>query len=92
MELGHSHFWLSAGDLIKAAHRSPSQPLEAGVTNYQLSMQAFFGVKLVYKYDKYKVATLFFNIGEKKTLQTSAVLTSVAAHILSVDIDQGSIP
>ena len=58
----------------------------------ELSMQAFFGVKLVYKYDKYKVATLFFNIGEKKTLQTSAVLTSVAAHILSVDIDQGSIP
>ena len=32
----------------------------------ELSMQAFFGVKLVYKYDKYKVATLFFNIGEKK--------------------------
>ena len=58
----------------------------------ELSIQAFFGVKLVYKYDKYKVATLFFNIGEKKTLQTSAVLTSVAAHILSVDIDQGSIP
>ena len=58
----------------------------------ELSMQAFFGVKLVYKYDKYKVATLFFNIGEKKTLQTSAVLTSVAAHILSVYIDQGSIP
>ena len=33
-----------------------------------LSMQAFCGAKLVYKYDKYKVATLFFNIGEKKTL------------------------
>ena len=30
-------------------------------------MQAFFGAKLVYKYEKsYKVATLFFNIGEKK--------------------------
>ena len=55
-------------------------------------MQAFFGAKLVYKYDKYKVATLFFNIGEKKNLLTSAVLTSVAAHILSVDVDQGSIP
>ena len=58
----------------------------------ELSMQAFFGAKLVYKYDKYKVATLFFNIEEKKNLSTSAVLTSVAAHILSVDVDQGSIP
>ena len=47
-------------------------------------MQAFFGAKLVYKLYKYKVATLFFNI--------EAVLTSVAAHILSVEVDQGSIP
>ena len=63
------------------------------IITYSRALYAsFFGVKLVYKYDKYKVATLFFNIGEKKTLQTSAVLTSVAAHILSVDIDQGSIP
>ena len=31
-------------------------------------MQAFFGARLVYKYDKYKVATLFFNIGGKKNL------------------------
>ena len=56
----------------------------------ELSMQAFFGAKLVYKYDKYKVATLFFNIGGKKTCKLQ--LTSVAAHILSVDVDQGSIP
>ena len=40
----------------------------------ELSMQAFFGAKLVYKYDKYKVATLFFNIGGKKTCKLQLYL------------------
>ena len=40
----------------------------------ELSMQAFCGAKLVYKYDKYKVATLFFNIGEKKNCKLQLYL------------------
>ena len=46
-------------------------------------MQAFFGAKLVYKYDKYKVATLFFNIGEKNPVNFSCTYISGGSYPIS---------